>query len=170
MTLPSTTPQSSQLQTNEFMDSLLRSLTSNLKDADLLGSFSEQVISFFKAVNWNQSWIIAILAFHVLCFIMAVYLRNRHTAISVYFFILLAFALMSQPLNDIGIRHWKIFSDQKYFDKTGLFIVFIYSFPVIINALVALAFILKASATILVQTKIMQLKQKNNSKTKRKMN
>ncbi|KAL0144528.1 transmembrane protein 18-domain-containing protein [Mucor lusitanicus] len=152
-------------QTADPLANLLTSIRSELKNADMLGSYAERTIDFFNAVDWTQPWLMSVMAFHIVCFLVALGLRNKHDALSVYFFVLLGLAALTQPLNHLGIKHWKSFANEAYFDASGIFIVSVYSFPLIFNGFVTLIFILKATVSVLISTKRAQLKQKiKNSK------
>ncbi|KAI8875472.1 hypothetical protein K501DRAFT_202571, partial [Backusella circina FSU 941] len=113
-------------------------------------------------VDWTQPWLVILLSFHLLCFIVSISLRHHHTAISVYFFVLLGFAASTQSLNKLGGQYWELFSTEPYFDKSGLFIVITYSFPVIFNAFVTLFLIFKATIYLMIETKRAQLRQKKS--------
>ncbi|CAO3655205.1 unnamed protein product [Mucor hiemalis] len=158
---------------NVMMDNVLDSIKSTLQEANLMGfdSYAEQTIAFFKAIDWTQPWLLALISFHVLCFLIAIGLRNRHNQLSVYFFVLLGFALLTQPLNSLGMKHWKSFCTEKYFDASGIFIVSVYAFPLIFNGFVTLMLILKATLSVMIDTKRAQLNQKiKASKKKSKQN
>ncbi|KAL7314214.1 hypothetical protein PS15m_005816 [Mucor circinelloides] len=152
-------------QATDPLANLLTSIRSELKNADMLGSYAERTVDFFNAVDWTQPWLMSVLAFHVVCFVVTIGLRNKHDALSIYFFVLLGLAALTQPLNHLGIKHWKSFANEPYFDASGIFIVSVYSFPLIFNGFVTLIFILKATISVLINTKRAQLKQKiKNSK------
>ncbi|KAK4510066.1 AA_permease domain-containing protein [Mucor velutinosus] len=150
-------------QTADPLANILTSIRYELKNADMLGSYAERTIDFFNAVDWTQPWLISVMAFHIVCFLVTLGLRNKHDALSVYFFVLLGLAALTQPLNHLGIKHWKSFANEPYFDASGIFIVSVYSFPLIFNGFVTLIFILKATISALINTKRAQLKQKIKS-------
>ncbi|KAI7899440.1 transmembrane protein 18-domain-containing protein [Cokeromyces recurvatus] len=81
---------------------------------------------------------------------------------------LLGLATLTKPLNDFGIKHWQSFSKDPYFNTSGLFIVSVYSFPIILNSLITLMWILKAIVSLFVQTKKLQLKQKIDRQRQKK--
>lgn len=51
--------------------------------------------------------------------------------------ILVLLAAMSEPLNGVGNRHWKLFSDDNYFDTHGVFTSLVWATPLLGNALLA---------------------------------
>lgn len=44
---------------------------------------------------------------------------------------------MSEPLNGVGNRHWRLFSDDNYFDTHGVFTSLVWATPLLGNALLA---------------------------------
>ncbi|KAG0179273.1 hypothetical protein DFQ28_003085 [Apophysomyces sp. BC1034] len=50
----------------------------------------------------------------------------------------MALAALTHTLNELGAKHWEKFSSANYFDASGLFIVSIYAFPLIINGFMTL--------------------------------
>lgn len=43
-------------------------------------------------------------------------------------------AALSEPLNGIGRRHWRTFSDEDYFDTHGVFMSLVWALPLLMNA------------------------------------
>ncbi|KAI9482814.1 MAG: transmembrane protein 18-domain-containing protein [Benjaminiella poitrasii] len=154
------------MSNEDYLNNVLSAIRSELHNADLIGSHLGQTIAFLKAIDWTQPWILCILGFHTICFIVSILLRNKHNWLSIYFFILLGFAALTQPLNNLGMKHW----NGAYFDTSGLFIVCVYSFPLILNCLFTLIWILKATISMLIQTKTLQLKQKLGKNYHKKTN
>ncbi|EPB93069.1 hypothetical protein HMPREF1544_00143 [Mucor circinelloides 1006PhL] len=133
-------------QATDPLANLLTSIRSELKNADMLGSYAERTIDFFNAVILDSALVDVCVG--IPCRVLCVGL-----------------AALTQPLNHLGIKHWKLFANERYFDASGIFIVSVYSFPLIFNGFVTLMFILKATISVLINTKRAQLKQKiKNSK------
>ncbi|KAI8094877.1 transmembrane protein 18-domain-containing protein [Gilbertella persicaria] len=149
---------------NEILNNLLSSIQAELHNEAMLGSYTDQTVAFFKAVNWTQPWILGLLGCHMMCFLIAIHYRHCHDQLVIYFFSLLGLAALTQPLNQLGINYGNQFLDQAYFDPSGVFIVSVYSFPLIFNGFVTLIFILKAVVSIMIQTKRVQLKNKINKR------
>ncbi|KAI8980248.1 transmembrane protein 18-domain-containing protein [Pilobolus umbonatus] len=151
--------QQLHMNINELFRDLFQSI-STIKSEAGLDNYVEHTLSFYEAIDWSEYWIMATLGFHVLCFVTTIIIRNKHTSLSMYFFFLLGMALLTQPLNTLGIQYWKSFSLYPYFDPSGIFIVSVYSFPLMFNAFVTLIFILKAVFSMLIQVKRAQLRYK----------
>ncbi|GAA5813954.1 hypothetical protein MFLAVUS_007444 [Mucor flavus] len=82
----------------------------------------------------------------------------------------MGFAALTQPLNSFAMKNWETFSTESYFDASGVFAVCVYALPLICNGCLALVYILKATASLLIQTKRAQLesKMRQSSKSKNK--
>ncbi|KAI8375427.1 transmembrane protein 18 [Choanephora cucurbitarum] len=102
-------------------------------------------------------WLIAVISFHLFCFCLAISLRHHSNALSVYFFVLLGMAALSQMLNRLGMDSM----GEAYFDSHGAMIVLVYSFPLLFNGVVVLLFIIKALIHAMIQAKRNQLKKLN---------
>ncbi|KAI8062945.1 transmembrane protein 18-domain-containing protein [Thamnidium elegans] len=157
-------------QPNVMINTLVDSIKESLNDASMLGfeSFAEQTIEFFRAIDWTQPWIMTLIIFHTICLFITFGLRNQHDRLSVYFFVLLGFAALTQPLNSFAMKNWKAFSTESYFDESGVFVVCVYALPLISNGCLALIFILKAIVSLLIQTKRAQLQNKMRQSSKSK--
>ncbi|CEG82522.1 hypothetical protein RMATCC62417_16582 [Rhizopus microsporus] len=131
-----------------------------MKSGQGYNSSTGRSLMFLNAVDWTQPWIISIIVFHILCFITAICLRNHHNSISIYFFILLGFASLTQKLNSLGMKYWQSFSNTCYFEPSGVFIVSVYAAPLLVNAFVTMMLIIKAVVSLMVETKRRQLQQK----------
>ncbi|KAI8378040.1 transmembrane protein 18-domain-containing protein [Radiomyces spectabilis] len=146
----------------DIVQNILRTLQAQLQHntPPAASQYGQQVIGFFHAVQWSQPWLQALVGFHILSLIMVIVLRNRHTALCVYFFIILGLAALSERMNALGQMYWRNFAVADYFDESGLFISFVYAFPLIINGFITLFFILRAAFTTMVEMKRMQLRRK----------
>ncbi|KAL0085839.1 transmembrane protein 18-domain-containing protein [Phycomyces blakesleeanus] len=122
--------------------------------------FVDYTLQFFQSVDWSQPWLRALIGFHVICMLIPIFLRNRHTLLSVYFFAILGMAALASPLNSLGAEHWKQFASANYFDPSGMFIVIVYAFPLLINGFFTLFFVLRATVKTMVLVKKQSLKAK----------
>lgn len=66
------------------------------------------------------------------------------------------------------MKSWEKFSTESYFDASGVFAVCVYALPLICNGCLALVFILKATVSLLIQTKRAQLESKMRQSSKNK--
>ncbi|CAG8712626.1 9323_t:CDS:2, partial [Acaulospora morrowiae] len=104
--------------------------------------FKESIYAFVYSVEWSQPWLKAILSFHIITLITLIQLRNNTNALAVVTFSLMALAAFSKVINSIAHNHWQEFSTHDYFDDSGFFISMIFSFPVLVNAIVGIVSVL----------------------------
>ncbi|KAF9305799.1 hypothetical protein BGZ74_008781 [Mortierella antarctica] len=123
-------------------------------------------LGFLEAVDWQQTWIQMILTLHVLVFVTIILLRNRPNALAGMLFCTILLAAMSEPLNGVGNRHWKLFSDDNYFDTHGVFTSLVWATPLLGNALLAVLFLLRSTLQMLVKVKRAQLQETRKKKQK----
>ncbi|ORZ10581.1 transmembrane protein 18-domain-containing protein [Lobosporangium transversale] len=112
---------------------------------------------FVSSIEWQQTWILLILTLHLCIFVTIILLRNKPNALAATLLCTIVFAALSEPLNRIGNRHWQVFSDDNYFDEHGVFTSLVWAGPHISNAFLAVIFLLKATATMLIKVKKAQL-------------
>ncbi|KAJ2961945.1 hypothetical protein NQZ79_g2859 [Umbelopsis isabellina] len=130
-----------------------------------------QLGQFIQAVDWSQPWLVALFTFHVSSLFTLIMSRNNHNVISGLLFFYIFLAMLSQPLNSFLSNHWQSFASANYFDESGLFLATVYSLPLIINSIIALILVLRATCTMLVHVKRTQLQKqakamaKNSKKT-----
>ncbi|KAF9382332.1 hypothetical protein BGX21_001844 [Mortierella sp. AD011] len=75
-------------------------------------------------------------------------------------------AALSEPLNRIGSRHWREFSDDNYFDSYGVFTSVVWSAPLLGNAILAVLLLLRATAGLLIKVKKAQIQESKRKKQK----
>lgn len=68
-------------------------------------TFSEDVAAFTSAVHWNEKWICALIAFHIVLWILTVWNRKLYVWQCVTFFFVCALVWSSERLNSKGINH-----------------------------------------------------------------
>ncbi|EGF79874.1 hypothetical protein BATDEDRAFT_35206 [Batrachochytrium dendrobatidis JAM81] len=98
-------------------------------------------------------------AFHLTVFIWILISRSRQITLILTVMILGVMALLSEPINALANSHYLLFSKQNYFDKSGIFVVTMFALPILVNILVALAFIVVYTLKLMVQAKRSQLRQ-----------
>ncbi|GAB5591879.1 hypothetical protein Unana1_06779 [Umbelopsis nana] len=63
------------------------------------------------------------------------------------------------PLNELAAKNWDQFASANYFDESGMFLATVYSLPLILNCVLALVLVLRATCTMLVNVKRAQLQR-----------
>ncbi|KAG0295467.1 hypothetical protein BGZ96_011650 [Linnemannia gamsii] len=121
---------------------------------------------FIQAVEWEQTWIQMVLAMHLIFFIIIISLRNRPNPLAAMLFCTILLAALSEPLNGVGSRHWQLFSDDNYFDSHGVFTGLVWAGPLLVNAMIAMMLLLRATVKLLVKVKKAQLQEHKKKKQK----
>ena len=89
-----------------------------------------------QLLDWTESWIRGILAFHVFVLVIVLLFRKNPNVQCVIFLLLCAIIRGAEYLNSYCANHWTEFSRQNYFDKQGVFAGTVFAGP-----LLAIAFI-----------------------------
>lgn len=74
-------------------------------------------------------------------------------------------ASLARQLNSIAHNHWQKFSHEDYFDENGFFISMVFSFPVLVNTMIGVVFILNEVVHMLRRVKIAQMRYKRANLT-----
>lgn len=93
---------------------------------------------FYKAVDWSEGWLRALLAAHVCLFVAIVVTRKSDRAQGLMFCACAAIVFAAERINTLGATHWESFSAQNYFDRRGLFISVVLSTPLVVATLIIL--------------------------------
>ncbi|XP_018802153.1 PREDICTED: transmembrane protein 18 [Bactrocera latifrons] len=116
--------------------------------------------SFLASIDWNDPWLIALVAVHVLTTVTTLMTRNNTNFQIFLFLILLSAAYCSEGINEFAAAKWKSFSKQQYFDSNGLFISTVFSIPILLNCMLIIGAWMYNSLQIMVTLKRAQLLQK----------
>lgn len=129
-------------------------------------SLYELCEAFIYAVNWNETWILALLAFYVVLFVAAVLTRKHWQA--QFFFLCLSCGLVlsAESLNDWAGHNWRRFATQNYFDSTGLFASIMFATPLLMTALFVLLYGLYETGSLLIQVKRKEFAKAKKDKLK----
>jgi len=111
------------------------------------------------------------MALHALCF-ATILLTRKYTNIQIVLFCTLSgIALLSERINKLGAKHWRLFSSEQYFDSYGLFIMVILSGPMMVNCLILVIIWLIEAGQLLIKTKrrqLLHLKDESQTETDKK--
>ncbi|KAF2356065.1 Transmembrane protein 18 [Trinorchestia longiramus] len=111
------------------------------------------VWSFLMSIDWNESWLQAILATHVLLLVAVWLLRRFFYLLAGLFLLILATVYNAEAINKYGAQNWNRFSRQQYFDSSGMFISLVFSLPLISICLVIMMLWVYQSASLLITLK-----------------
>lgn len=120
----------------DFMKGIEQNLMHMMKEsAKVPETAMEHWQAFYAAVNWTETWIRALLTFHIVIFSIVVLARKSETAQTLLFFLVCGLIFLSEYLNSYCSIHWQEFATQNYFDNHGVFAATVYSGPLLIIAL-----------------------------------
>eukprot|EP01114_Cavostelium_apophysatum_P017904 TRINITY_DN5413_c0_g1_i1.p1 TRINITY_DN5413_c0_g1~~TRINITY_DN5413_c0_g1_i1.p1 ORF type:complete len:170 (-),score=20.06 TRINITY_DN5413_c0_g1_i1:41-520(-) len=136
----------------------------NFIDEEL--GFWDHILAFVQAIDWTEPFIQGLLVFHISLFFFIILNRKNIQVLSVVFFGILAMVFFAENLNTWCSQNYKEFSEQNYFDKTGTFISFLYSLPLIANDLIILICFVRIMGSLLIKVKRAELKEKRERETK----
>jgi len=133
-------------------------------------TFTDNVIGFYHAVNWRQTWLQGVLAGHILLLMLIVMTRKHFSAQAVLFAVICCAVFGAERLNSALQRNWQSFADQDYFDAHGVFISAIFSAPLLTIGLLQVILMLKTTSDLLIQAKILELGKgkRTSAETKKK--
>ncbi|ESO10098.1 hypothetical protein HELRODRAFT_136896, partial [Helobdella robusta] len=80
--------------------------------------------------DWSESWIWVLLLFHFFCLAITVITVLMQQQI-VQFVLFLFAVYMSENLNKWAAINFRVFSKHQYFDKNGMFVSMVFSFPLL---------------------------------------
>ncbi|KAK9696404.1 hypothetical protein K7432_012491 [Basidiobolus ranarum] len=147
-----------------LLDELKRKLKEDLQGSGLVADIAR----FFYAVNWNQYWIQALMASHVLTFLLIILSKNREYLLITLLIILILLAASAEHVNYLGGLYWDRFSVANYFDSHGFFILIVYALPIICNASLILIILLSKVAQLLIRAKRLELQAQLKTSPKQK--
>lgn len=91
--------------------------------------------AFVAAIDWTETWIRALLTFHVVLLMVAFLTRNSINAQTALFLSICGLIFISEYLNSYCAMNWQQFARQNYFDVHGVFAGTLYAGPLLIIAL-----------------------------------
>ena len=94
--------------------------------------------AFSSAIDWKETWIKYLLAFHVILLIIIVLTRKRLGVQSGIFFFISILVRLAERINSYCANNWRRFASQDYFDKNGVFAGALFSAPLLCMCLIML--------------------------------
>lgn len=127
----------------------------------------DQVMGFYYAVSWSKEpWLQAILATHVLLFLLVIFARRNQVIQALIFLGSCAVIFFAESLNEMAGKRWREFSTQNYFDKHGVFTSVVLSTPLLLILFVQLLLTLRDASHMIVKLKRHELKLQRIEKDK----
>ena len=125
----------------DFMDSIQDEMKDLMKQSGKAPNGAmDQWNAFSSAVNWTESWIRALLGFHLLLFLAMILFRKNVNFQTCLFFFIVVLVYFSERINSYCATHWEEFSTQNYFDEHGVFSGLLFSGPLLLILLFQLVF------------------------------
>ena len=143
---------------------MLASLRSMRQNAT--GSFVDDVMGFYHAIDWSERWLLALLFFHLCVWLVVVGTRRHNTVQMVLLVALLAVVRSAEWINGVAGRHWELCASQQYFDKHGVFVSVMLSVNLLLAAFFILGNALRASVAMLIEVKKKEFKHEAKRKAK----
>eukprot|EP00486_Rosalina_sp_Unknown_P006841 CAMPEP_0201573222 /NCGR_PEP_ID=MMETSP0190_2-20130828/16952_1 /ASSEMBLY_ACC=CAM_ASM_000263 /TAXON_ID=37353 /ORGANISM="Rosalina sp." /LENGTH=166 /DNA_ID=CAMNT_0047999923 /DNA_START=21 /DNA_END=517 /DNA_ORIENTATION=- len=129
-------------------------------------TFWDHVNAFIAAVDWHETWILLLILFELLLLGFTIYTQQNWAIQSVLFILTFIIVTCAQYINQWCFDNWQLFSNQNYFDPSGLFITVILSLPLVIISLIALVLGLYNASQLVIQVKTFEFKQQLKAKKK----
>merc|ERR1712062_136426 len=108
----------------------------------------------------NEPWLICVIAFHMCSLIIATLYRKNSSCMFLHLVTLLCLCYASELLNEFLAKNYKSFANHQYFDSQGVFIICIWSCPLIIQAFLCVVFLLIDASNLMVTVKRHELRRK----------
>jgi transmembrane protein 18 len=122
----------------------------------------QQVQAFRHAISWTEPFIVALLAFHVVMFLMSMYVARKNATLTARLGLMITIGVivrLAERLNALGAQYWNSFATQNYFDGHGVFCSVMLCAPLMLDCIVMLLCFLREASQLLVQVKSTQIKR-----------
>ncbi|MEW5305160.1 MAG: hypothetical protein WDW38_002049 [Sanguina aurantia] len=124
------------------------------------------IMGFVHAINWRESWLVALVSFEATMLLLSVLTRKRSGFQGFLFFLAMAVVYCAERLNKLGHQHWERFATQPYFDEHGAFFTALVSAPLLACMFIILINYLIACSSLLIEAKRKELKLKYRQQKK----
>ena len=128
----------------------------------------ESFHAFRSAITWTEPFIIGIMIFHVIMFVLTIYVSRYNSNLAPRLTIMITIAIFvrtSEYINAYASQHWEELGiTQNYFDPKGLFMTIMICCPLLLNSFIMLCFFLREASTLLIQVKKVQLQKQHRQK------
>ncbi|XP_055044413.1 transmembrane protein 18 [Misgurnus anguillicaudatus] len=135
----------------------------NVSDIPIDGFSNVRITSvwtFLQSVDWSESWLMGLVAFHVICFAVTILCRKYYRLQICQFLLMVAMVYSAEYLNELAAMNWRSFSRFQYFDSKGMFISLVYSVPLLLNTIIIVAFWVWGTFSTMIELKTLQLKKR----------
>ncbi|KAI3835559.1 hypothetical protein MKW98_027471 [Papaver atlanticum] len=150
---------------SQFMEELKSAMNEHMDlMSDLVEKFSGELrvglqpavdnfLGFFHAIDWKETWLMALLSFHV-ALLLTIILSRKNTNIQTgLFLVALVGVYFAENMNTFLGSNWKSFAGQNYFDNRGVFLSVLWSGPLLVISIIILVNMLFSLCQIMVKWK-----------------
>eukprot|EP00123_Amoebidium_parasiticum_P015596 comp23052_c0_seq1/m.36909 comp23052_c0_seq1/g.36909 ORF comp23052_c0_seq1/g.36909 comp23052_c0_seq1/m.36909 type:complete len:157 (-) comp23052_c0_seq1:537-1007(-) len=117
-----------------------------------------QAAAFLRELPWDEGWLQGVCVCHVLCLVLVLATRHWLNLQTALFCLLGALGCASEQVNTWCAHNWRRFARAQYFDSQGLFVIAVYTLPILANLLVMILSWLHLSVGYMVTVKRSQLR------------
>ncbi|KAK9909857.1 hypothetical protein WJX75_008468 [Coccomyxa subellipsoidea] len=142
------------------MEEAMKEIRSKFKEASKHAGIWESLQAFAAAVDWQEPWLIGLLAFQALLLGSVIVFRKSWNYNLIVLILAAGTVYNAQRLNKLLGEHWRIFAGQPYFDDQGVFISAVVSAPLLFTMFVQLVSYLCQTSQLLVDMKRKELRYK----------
>ncbi|NP_001279271.1 transmembrane protein 18 [Callorhinchus milii] len=126
------------------------------------------VWSFLLSVEWSEPWLIGLIAFHALCFLLALVTIRFYRLQIAHFLFMVGLICGAEYINEVAARNWRLYSKYQYFDSGGMFISLVFSAPLLLNTMMIVIVWVSRTLEAMTELKSLQLKRKANKEKEKK--
>ncbi|KAI3893704.1 hypothetical protein MKX03_032120 [Papaver bracteatum] len=114
-----------KLAVNEHMD-LMSDLVEKFNGELRVGlqPAVDNFLGFFHAIDWKETWLMALLSFYVTLLLTIILSRKNTNIQTSLFLVALVGVYFAENMNTFLGSNWKSFAGQNYFDKRGVNMLF----------------------------------------------
>ncbi|XP_035279014.1 transmembrane protein 18 [Anguilla anguilla] len=126
------------------------------------------VWTLLSSVQWSESWLVGLLAFHAVCFTVTLLTCRFYRLQICHFLIMVVMVYSAEYLNEKAAMNWRSFSNFQYFDSQGMFISLVFSIPLLMNTIIIVMVWVYRTFETMTALKTLQLKQKAMRENRKK--
>ncbi|XP_072354765.1 transmembrane protein 18 [Scyliorhinus torazame] len=113
------------------------------------------------SIQWSESWLIGLLAFHAVCFLLTLITVKFYKFQIAHFLFMIVLVYCAEYINEMAAMNWRSFSTHQYFDSNGMFISLVFSTPLLLNTMIIV--IVWVYRTLAEMTELKSLKQRRKA-------